>query len=61
MSQLSTTKTLCMGMSTPTSNLYVLSHIGPRYRGMSYTTSEYSGKEEPEQSECSVDFNRNKG
>jgi hypothetical protein len=61
MSQLSATGTLCMGMSTSTSNLYVLSRIRPRYRGMPDTTSKDSRKEEPEQSECPVDFNRSKG
>jgi hypothetical protein len=56
MSELSETGTLCKGMPASTSNLYVLSCIGPRYRGMSDTTSEDLGKEEPKQSECSVDF-----
>jgi hypothetical protein len=50
-----------MGMSTVTNDLYVLSRIGSQDRGMSDTISKDPGKEEPEQSECSMDFNRSKG
>jgi hypothetical protein len=46
----STTKTLCMGIPTVANDLYVMSHIEPRYKGKSDTTSKYSGKEEPKQS-----------
>jgi hypothetical protein len=56
MSQLSTTETLCKGMSTSTNNLYVLSRIKSRHRRMFDTTSKVPGKEEPEQPECLVDF-----
>jgi hypothetical protein len=61
MSQISATKTLHMGISTATNNLYVLSCIGSRDRGMSDTISKDPGKEEPEQSKCSMYFSRSKG
>jgi hypothetical protein len=61
MSQLSATRTLCTRMSNAANDLYVLSRIGPRDRGMSDPISKYLGKEEPKQSECSMDFNQRKG
>ena len=61
MSQLSATRTLGMGMSTATNDLYVLLRIGSQDRGMSGTISKDPGKEEPEQSECSMDFSQSKG
>jgi hypothetical protein len=46
MSQLPATRTLSMGVSTATNDLYVLSHIGPRYRGMFDITYKDIGKKE---------------
>jgi hypothetical protein len=61
MSQLSATGTLCTRIPTAASDLYVLSHIGSRDRGMSDTISQDPGKEEPKQPKCSMDFSRSKG
>jgi hypothetical protein len=56
MSQLSTIGRLCTGMPLAASDLYVLSRIGSRDRGMSNNISKDPGKEEPEQLECLMDF-----
>jgi hypothetical protein len=61
MSRLSATGTLCKGMPTATKNLYVLSCIESRDRGISDTVTKDPGKREPKQLECSMDFSRSKG
>jgi hypothetical protein len=59
--QLPTTRTLCKGMYTSTSDMYVLSRSRSRHTRLFDTLREDPRKKEPKQIECPVDFYKIRG